>query len=66
MATVGGSLLALGLSQVLPQAQLVMPWELLGASVLVCLVVVTAATTVPIIRSLGAPAPTVISRFIAT
>lgn len=43
-----------------------MPWELLGASVLVCLVVVTAATTVPIIRSLGAPAPTVISRFIAT
>ena len=66
MATVGGSLLALGLSQVLPQAQLVMPWALLAGSVLACLIVVTAATTGPIIRSLGAPAPTVISRFIAT
>lgn len=66
MATAGGSLLALGLSQVLPQAQLVMPWGLLGGSVLVCLAVVMAATVLPVLRALGTSAPTVIARFVAS
>lgn len=65
MATVSGALLTWGLATLLPQAQLSIPWPILGSSVLICLVLVTLATTVPVLRSLRQPAPTVISRLVA-
>lgn len=65
MSVIGGGMLAYGLSRVLPEATLAIPWSLLGGSVLVCLVVVMAATVLPVLRSLREPAPKVIARLVA-
>lgn len=65
MATVSGALLTWGLATLLPQAQLSLPWAVLGWSVLVCLVTVTLATMVPVVRSLRQPAPRVVNRLVA-
>ncbi|HHU08600.1 MAG TPA: ABC transporter permease [Intrasporangiaceae bacterium] len=65
MSVIGGGMLAYGLSRVLPEATLAIPWGLIGGSVLVCLVVVMAATVLPVLRSLREPAPKVIARLVA-
>lgn len=65
MAAVSASLLTWGLATLLPQAQLSIPWPILGWSVLACLVIVTLATVVPVLWSLRQPAPKVINRLIA-
>lgn len=65
MAVVSGALLTAGLAILLPQAQLSIPWPILGWSVLVCLVIVTLATTVPVLRSLRQPPPRVINALVA-
>lgn len=65
MAVVSAAFLAWGLAALLSQAQLSIPWSILGWSIVVCLVVVTLATVVPVLRSLRQPPPEVINRLVA-
>lgn len=65
MALVGALLLVSGLSQALPGLEIGIPVALLGWSVVVCLVVITMATVLPVLRSLREPAPAVIARLVA-
>ena len=65
MAAVSGALLAGGLAILLPQSQLSIPWPILGLTVVICLLLVTLGTTMPVLRSLRQPAPKVISKLVA-
>ena len=65
MALGGACLLRYGLGILLPHAQLSVPWALLGWTVLGCLVVVTSATVLPVLRSLQHTAPRVIAHHVA-
>lgn len=64
MAVVGTSLMTYTLGLVLPGVELGLPWGLLAASFGLCLVVVTAATVIPVLRSLRQPAPKVIATLV--
>lgn len=66
MALAGGLLISYGLGLMELDAPLTIPWDLLAVSVVVCALVVGAATILPVLASLQRPAPKVIARLVAS